>query len=343
MGRSDRATSDDFTQSEASVVGQMHSATLDSRTSSDAISWVSLSEGRIAVYPLAKTSTSRRGVVLYVHGATFPASLAMGYRFDGYSWADDLAQHGFDAWGFDFLGYGASDRYVAMAAEASQSVPLGRAPAAARQLSAAVQHVLKSSGTHKLALIAHSWGSMPAALCAAEIPTAVENLVLFGPILRREVGSLPTPESLPGYGLITADAQYKRFTEDVPKSEPAVLLKRHFERWALDYLASDPESARHTPPAARAPLGPAADIYAAWQGNLAYNPRQIRTRTLLVRGEWDSLCTDADVEWFRTRCGAQVMADVKIPRGTHLMHLEQSRFGLYSVVNEFLSGGVCSP
>ena len=40
--------------------------------------------------------------VLYVHGATFPSALSVGYRFGGRSWADDLHAAGFDVWAFDF-------------------------------------------------------------------------------------------------------------------------------------------------------------------------------------------------------------------------------------------------
>lgn len=316
---------------------EAHATISGSGASSEGITWVPLPEGKLAVYPLSKAKGTRRGVVLYVHGATFPASLAMGYRFDEYSWADDIAHAGFDAWGFDFLGYGASDRYSAMSAEPTQSPPLGRAPAAARQVGAAVRCVLAAAKVRQLAMVAHSWGSMPAALFACERPEEVEKLVLFGPILQRGLEKLPTPESLPGYTLITVSAQYQRFTEDLPKGEPEVLLKRHFERWAIDYLACDPESAGRTPPAVKTPLGPAADIYAAWSGQLPYEPKRLRTPTLLVRGEWDSLCADTDATWFIERCGAPHKADVKVAKGTHLMHLEQSRFGLYDAANEFLA------
>ena len=49
--------------------------------------------------------------VLYVHGATFPSALSVAYRFNGRSWMDDWNARGFDAWAFDFAGYGGSDRY----------------------------------------------------------------------------------------------------------------------------------------------------------------------------------------------------------------------------------------
>ena len=47
-----------------------------------------------------------KGVVLYVHGATFPSALSIAHRFDGRSWRDALCEAGFHVWGLDFLGYG---------------------------------------------------------------------------------------------------------------------------------------------------------------------------------------------------------------------------------------------
>src|SRR4029077_6501188 len=63
--------------------------------------------------PLTR-QTHEGGPVLSVHGATFPSALSIALRFDGYSWRDALCEAGFDVWGFDFHGYGYSDRYPAM-------------------------------------------------------------------------------------------------------------------------------------------------------------------------------------------------------------------------------------
>ena len=55
---------------------------------------------------------AHRKIVLYLHGATFPSTLSIAHRFDGYSWRDDLNAAGFDVWGLDFAGFGGSDRYA---------------------------------------------------------------------------------------------------------------------------------------------------------------------------------------------------------------------------------------
>ena len=99
--------------------------------------------------------------VLYVHGATFPSALSIAHRFDGYSWRDALCEAGFDVWGFDFLGYGYSDRYPEMSAPAADNPPLCDAQNASEQVEAVVRFILERCKASNLSLISHSWASMP--------------------------------------------------------------------------------------------------------------------------------------------------------------------------------------
>src|SRR5215470_20229946 len=92
--------------------------------------------------PPAMRRTGAPRVVLYVHGATFPSALSVAHRFDGRSWRDELADAGFHVWGFDFLGFGASDRYPEMAEPAQANPPLCDAQDASAQLAAAARFIL---------------------------------------------------------------------------------------------------------------------------------------------------------------------------------------------------------
>lgn len=276
--------------------------------------------------------------VLYVHGATFPSTLAVFWRFDKVSWADALASAGFDAWGFDFLGYGQSSRYPGMQADPRGKTPLGRADEAAKQIEAVVNWILAERGERRVSLVAHSWGTMAAGLYAGTHPHQVDQLVFFGPFTRRKLPDLPDSAMLGGWRPITVAEQWKRFTEDVPAGLPPVLLERHFKPWAKAYLASDTGSAARTPPAVATPSGPMADIAAAWSGRLAYDAARILAPVLIVRGEWDSLVNDADAAWLRGALSrAPEVQDVKIPQGTHLLHLEENRHALHAAVNAFLT------
>src|SRR5262249_7963023 len=97
--------------------------------------------------------------VLYVHGATFPSALSIAHRFDRYSWRDALCEAGFDVWGFDFLGYGYSDRYPEMSAPAADNPPLCDAQDASEQVEAVVRFILERCKASNLSLITSLIGS----------------------------------------------------------------------------------------------------------------------------------------------------------------------------------------
>lgn len=275
--------------------------------------------------------------VVYVHGATFPSALSVAYRFDGRSWMDDLQERGFDAWGFDFAGYGGSDRPASFSGSAHDNAPSGRAPEAAKQLARVVEHVLNVAGRARVSLIAHSWGTIVAALYASLHPERVERVVLFGPIAQRNTAGLPAPESIGAWRLVSVADQLARFIEDVPQGRSPVLIEPTLADWGPAYLASDAQAASRRPePAVKIPSGPRADIASAWSGQLGYDPSQITVPTLIVRGAWDSLCRDSDSQWLRGRLGTSETRDVVIPEGTHLMHLEHARFGLFEATGAFL-------
>jgi pimeloyl-ACP methyl ester carboxylesterase len=274
--------------------------------------------------------------LLYVHGGTFPSELAVGYRIDGRSWRDALLAEGYEVWAFDLLGYGHSDRYPEMSGDAQATAPLGRAPSAARQLAAVVALIQAHTAAPRVSLIAHSWGSMVAGLFASRCPWAIERLVFFGPVVRRDRPRHDTtpPPALPGWTRLGIEAQRQRFAADLPPDQPPAMPQ--FERWAADYLASEPDGGAGV----RIPTGPLADIDAAWRGSLAYDPALIAAPLCVLRGEWDSLCDDADAAWLLAQLPAGVRRhDVRLARGTHLMHLESGRTRLFDAAHEFLSDG----
>jgi len=288
------------------------------------------------------TATTARGVVLYVHGATFPSALSIAHRFDGRSWRDDLCGAGFHVWGLDFLGYGGSDRYPQMDHPADGSAPLLQAEDASRQIEAAVRAICQRHGAARISIIAHSWGTIATGCFAARCPELLERLVFFGPIARREPAR--DPPSCLAWRAVTLREQWERFTAEVPAGEPPVMSRRHFEDWGGRYLDSDPQSRRTQPAGVRTPRGRWYDIGRALHGDLAYDPAQVRAPVAIMRGEWDSLCTDSDAAWLmRALRSSPLRRDVKIGRATHLMHLEAGRYALYRETETFLAGGDLPP
>lgn len=279
--------------------------------------------------------------VLYVHGATFPSALSVAHRFgrgpDERSWRDALVAAGFEVWCLDFLGYGGSDRYPEMAGPADACPPLGAVDDSAAQVVAALRHIRERRGAGRVSLIAHSWGTMAAARAAGEVPELVERLVLFGPIAPRD-GSAPVAGT-PAWREVSVAQQYARFVEDVPEGGPAVLDAAEFTYWGERYLDSDPGSRTRNPAAVRIPAGPAADIARAWRGEWRYEPARVHAPVAVLRGEWDSLTTDADARrLLEAFVNAPERRDVRLDRGTHLMHLETTRAALHAASIAVLAG-----
>ena len=282
--------------------------------------------------PLARNATP----VLYVHGATFPTALAFTFAFDGVSWADHLAGKGFWPWGVDFAGFGASA--IDWGAVDAGAGPVGRAADAARQIAAACAFIRDRTGAARIDLIAHSWGTIPARLFAAQRPDLVRRLALFGPIVCRDGPARPTITA--SWRLVTADDQRMRFLGYVPRGHAAVLADRHFARWAAAYLDSDPEGRDRMPPAVKIPTGPAADIQDTWSGDRLYPSASMSVETAILHGEWDSLCMDADAANLTAELtAARTVHDIKLPAGTHVMHLETGRTRLWDAAARFLHAG----
>jgi len=281
-----------------------------------------------------------RRAVIYVHGATFPSALSIAHRFDGRSWRDALCDAGFDVWGLDFYGFGYSDNYPEMDAPAEANPPLCVAEEAAAQLEAAVRFILEHQGLTSVSLIAHSWGSMVAGRFAGDHPTLIDRLVFFAPIARRDPPRYSTRPTGPAWRLISIEDQWARFVEDVPREESPVLALVHFEDWGRRYLDSDPKSQTRDPAAVKTPSGPFIEILRAWCGELAYDPSRVLAPVAIIRGAWDGLVTDADAKWlFDALSRSTVKRDIKIGRGTHLMHLEIMRLALWRESVTFLAGG----
>lgn len=296
-------------------------------------------------HPTAPTPKGGKGIdVVYLHGSTFGADLSIFYRFDGRSWADTLNDAGHTVWGFDWAGYGHSERYPHDASE-----PVGRMADALPQLRRVMAAIRARNGDKPVAVVAHSWGASVAASYASSNPHDVCALVLFGPIVPRRPNPSPAPTPtatltgtkppvapLPSHYPVSQWAQYRRFVEDVPRGQPQVLSEAHFQAWGEAYLATDPGASTRSPPSVWTPAGPVADVRAWWSGNWLYEPASVVAPTLLVRGEWDSLCTDADATTLLSALGGTHTIDCRIERATHLMHLESQRGVLYRHTNNFL-------
>jgi branched-chain amino acid transport system substrate-binding protein len=290
----------------------------------------------------ANQGGANQRVVLFVHGATFPSGLAAAFPFGGHSWMQDLSLANYDIWALDFIGYGGSDRYPQMSNAGDGDAPLLRAEEASEQIEVATRFILDKAHVSKISIIAHSWGTLPSGLFATRRPEMMDRLVLFGPVALRQRGADKDPknQSLSSAAFnVTVEAQRARFYGYVPAEEKPVMAAADMALWGPAYLASDATSTKRVPASVRVPSGPAADINLAWSGTFPYDPTKIIVPTLIVRGEWDTVTKNEDAHWLYDNLrNAPIRRDVVISRGTHVMHLEESRFQLYREVQIFLEG-----
>jgi len=284
---------------------------------------------RLALFRQAPRRRSSKSV-LVVHGATFPTSLSAGYRIDGTSWLDVLCESGFEAWGLDFQGFGASDRFP----EVQDKAP-GDATDAALQLSLAIDFIRSESPGASLSLVAHSWGTAPAGLVLSQMPGVVDRAVFYGPIVDRDCAQPSAQGSLPPFLEVDRDAQWSAFSAGVPEGTEPPIDSEEFARWMAAYLETD---ARRSSSSVRVPAGPVIDIARAGRGYLPYDPAAIETPVLVLRGSWDAVTTEADsIRFFHALRRSRGKRMTWLQDGTHRMHLERARFELFRAVGAFLS------
>jgi pimeloyl-ACP methyl ester carboxylesterase len=60
--------------------------------------------------PRTMTSFKPDNIVLFVHGATYPAETSFDLQLEGLSWMDYIAARGYDVYLVDVRGYGKSSR-----------------------------------------------------------------------------------------------------------------------------------------------------------------------------------------------------------------------------------------
>jgi len=290
----------------------------------------------IAILHEAPKTITGRAPVLFIHGSSFPSALAAGFRMDGGSWMDNLAEHNYDCYALDFLGYGHSDRYPEMLNRPLKGKPPGRAADVYQDIDSAVNYILKKTGSNKINIIAHSWGGSVAALYAARFPDKIENLVLFAPLAAGK--STAATEAIDySYEAMTPEARVNAMRSLTPAGETLRFEPELFKQWQEQWLQSDP-LAGDNKGVVRFPSGPSKDIDDLQHGRTYYDPALIKTPTLIIRGEWDkSFTNDQAGVLFEQLTNVPLKKYTVIEKGTHVIHLEKSRSQLYQEVLNFLN------
>ncbi len=277
-------------------------------------------------------------ILLYVHGATYPATTAFDLQLDGLSWMDYIAAHGWDVYLLDLRGYGKSTRPAEMDQPAKDNTPIVTTDVAIRDVSAAVQFILKRRNVSKVSLLGWSWGTSIMAAYTAANNDKVSKLALYAPLwLRNTPGLIGGDGPLGAYRTVTRENARKRWLTGVPEDKQADLIPAGwFDAWAQATWGTDPEAKNGGQ--LRAPNGVIQDVREYWAaGKPYYDPANIRVPTLLIKAEWDQ-DTPAYMSQalFPLLKNAPAKRYVEIGEGTHTVIMEKNRLQLFREVQAFL-------
>ncbi len=277
-------------------------------------------------------------ILLYVHGATYPASTAFDLQLDGLSWMDYIAARGWDVYLVDLRGYGRSTRPSQMDQAAKDNPPIVTTDVAVRDVSAAVDYIMKRRNASKISLLGWSWGTSIMATYTAANNDKVRKLALFAPLwLRTTPGLIGGDGPLGSYRTVTKESAKKRWLTGVPEDKQAALIPTGwFDAWADATWKTDPKASESGQ--LRAPNGVIHDVREFWAAGKPYfDPALIRVPTLLVKAEWDQ-DTPAYMAQalFSLLRNAPTKRYVEIGEGTHSVIMERNRLHLFREVQLFL-------
>jgi pimeloyl-ACP methyl ester carboxylesterase len=276
-------------------------------------------------------------IVLFVHGATYPAETGFDIALPGGSWLEYAASRGFDAYLVDVRGYGRSTRPASMGQPPSANPPFADTGDAVKDVSAAVEFILKRRGVAKINLVGWSWGTAIMGTYTAQNNAKVNRLVLYAPLYAMR--EAPPISGVGAYRTVQREPARQRGVRGIPADRVEEISPRAwFDQWFDANLVTDPQGASQSPPVVRAPNGVIKDIVEIWsKGRSPYDPAAIRVPTLLIIGEWDQ---DTPLymaqEVFTKMTNSPDKRFVVLGEGTHAYALEKNRMRLIREVQQFL-------
>jgi pimeloyl-ACP methyl ester carboxylesterase len=279
-------------------------------------------------------------ILLYVHGATYPAETTFDLKLNGVSWMDYIAQHGYDVYLVDIRGYGRSTRPPEMDKPAADNGPIVRTDTAIKDVGSAVDFILGRRGVSKINLLGWSWGTTIMGWYTTQNNDKVNRLVLYAPSWISTTPSLLNAgDKLGAYRIVSREAAKSRWLTGVAEDKKAELIPAGwFEAWADATFATDPVGTKQTPQVLRAPNGVVQDGREFWSvGKPLYDPAAIRVPTFLAHAEWDAdLPNYMLYEYFAKLTNAPYKRYVQIGEGTHSVIMEKNRMQLFQAVQQFL-------
>jgi pimeloyl-ACP methyl ester carboxylesterase len=291
-------------------------------------------------HPEGVTAFPSDKILLFVHGATYPAETSFDLKLNGLSWMEYIAQRGYDVYLVNIRGYSRSTRPPEMDQPPGDHAPVVRLETGVKDVGAAVDFILKRRGASKINLLGWSSGTTVMGWYTTQNNEKVNKLVLYAPQWVRENVSLTDAGGkLGAYRTVSSNGAKERWLKGVPEEEKAELIPPGwYEAWADATFATDPVGSKQIPPVLRAPNGVVLDGREFWSaGKAMYDPSAIRVPTFLAHAEWDAdLPSSLMYAYFAKLTNTPYKRYVQIGEGTHTVIMEKNRMQLFRAVQQFL-------
>lgn len=259
-----------------------------------------------------------RSPVLFLHSFHVPCSKA--FDLTNESWMRELGKEGFDTWAIDLPGFGLSKRTEFLEGTSAVEQTLD-------DLNSVISHIQSHSPTHQVTLIGWGWGGLVAAKAAVSNPTAIDRLVLLGVM---DGFSALAPNDFVGQ-FATLDGGLQVTTQTLLADWSRML--RGIEDEVLADAASQLEAlvTQCGKGSLVLPTGVARDMANAWANQLPFEPADIKTPTLVIRGDHDGYASgfmDGKIPHSRV---------VVLHNATHWVMYEKGQTFLQLQVSNFLA------
>jgi pimeloyl-ACP methyl ester carboxylesterase len=283
-----------------------------------------------------RTAGKDNKVLLFLHGGTFPGTVAFDLDYENVSMMRHFASLGWDTFALDLEGYGQSTRPPIM--DAPDQYPDSKAPigldVTLDNVGRTVDFIRDLRGADKVHVLGWSSGAMAEApLYAIQQPDKVAKLILYATNYlgkgksaeERQQQDAKREAEKNRYGTPT---DLQRWVKLGTKEE--YLIPGAFEAYGQAHLASDPKSAE-LGGRVRAPWG----RFIGWP-EPHFDAGSIKVPTLVIRGESDTLSTREDNQQLLEDLGSTVKQYVEVEQAGHMIQFEKNNAALYQAIAEFL-------
>lgn len=313
----------------------------------------------VAIREVRTAAGNTRVPIILLHGTRIPGLSEFDLDVPNGSLAADLAEKGHVVYILDARGFGRSDRPPAMEEPPVPYAPsLVRSIEITRDVDAASNHLRAATGAEKIALLGWGVGGTICAMYAALWPEKVSHVIGYmmiyggsGDHKEFRLGSKWDDPDRPGrfnkkdfgnYAWNGLDLLDKHWNTQIPiEDKDAWRDPAMFQAFRQALIDGDPKAATMDPPMYRSPNGMLEDLYTmGCRGETLFSATQVYCKVMIVRGEFDGLSTEADMEaMMDDLVNAEQVVYHNPPNTTHYILLdrpERGRNDLLAAMDEFL-------